>query len=303
MPYVISTILERARACHDRAMIERVERLEQLLHDAILLAENIAENPVARHLRCARLSLGEMRGTHDGVTVDILSGRVLAAGVPVALSRSELALVLALAVHGRSGASRELLADDLYPGSPLEAAFRSMKVTVHRVRRRIGSHDVLRCLDGGLMLGERVTVELPHIERDVHAALTTDGIDSEQRDRFEHLRQRMLDGRPAFLLDWPWFDECEARVRELGEKISLVLARDALKREQYQRAVDYATDLLHTDPLNESAAEIAIRAFLLAGDRTAAVLEYHRYATVLRREIDSRPSSSLRALVDEPSSA
>jgi DNA-binding SARP family transcriptional activator len=300
--YVVSTIPRRVGSCDDRAVIERVERLDQLLHDAILLAEAPHDNPVARHLRSARLSLHEMRRTEDAVSIDVLAGRVLANGVPIALTRAELALVFALAVHGRAGASRDVLAEDLYPGSAPESALRAMKVTVHRVRRRVGFQDVIRYADHRLLLGDRVGVELPRIERDVHGALVANALDGLQRDRFERLRQRMLDGRPAFLLEWPWFDECEARVRDLTQQISLVLARDALRREHYQHAVDYATDLMHADPLDESAAEIAIRAFLLAGDRTAAILEYRRYASVLRREVDSRPSQSLRALVDESSS-
>jgi len=280
-------------------VIDRVERLDQLLHDAILLAEAPRDNAVARHLRSARLSLHEIRGGTDLVLVDVLAGRVFSNGTPVALARSELAVVFALAVHGRAGATREVLAEDMYPGSSLQSALSALKVTVHRVRRRIGFHDVIRYVDRRLVLGERVYVELHQIEKEAHAALVTDMIDDAQRDRFARLRQRMLDGRPAFLLEWPWFDECEARVRELAEHIALVLARDALRREAYQDAVDYASDLMRADPLNESAAEIAIRAFLLAGDRTAAILEYHRYSSVLRREIDSRPSQSLRALVDE----
>ncbi len=280
-------------------MFERAERLDQLLHDAILLAEEPRDNAVARHLRSARLSLHEMRRGQDVVLVDVLSGRVFSNGMPVPLARAELALVFALALHGPAGSPRELLAEDLYPDSSLEAALRALKVTVHRVRRRIGCHAVIRYFDRRLLLGERVHLELPQLEKDVHAALVSEALDDLQRERFSRLRQRMLDGRPAFLLEWPWFDECEARLRDLSEQISLVLARDALRREAYQDAVDYASDLTRSDPLNESAAEIAIRAFLLAGDRTAAILEYHRFASVLRREIDSRPPQSLRALVDD----
>lgn len=279
-------------------MIERAEHLEQLLHDAILLAEGARDNAVARHLRSARLSLHEMRHGEDLVLVDLLSGRVFSNGMPVALARSELALVLALAVHGRGGAPREALAEEIYRDSPLESALGSIRVLVHRVRRRFGCHDVIRYVDGRLVLGERVAIELAQIEKDVHAALVGEELGDLQRDRFARLRGRMLDGRPAFLLEWPWFDACEARLRDLADQVSLVLARDALRREDYQRAVDYASDLMRADPLNESAAEIAIRAFLLAGDRTAAILEYHRYASSLRREIDSRPPPSLRELVD-----
>jgi len=277
-----------------------VERLDQLLHDAILLADVPRNNAVAQHLRSARLSLHEMRRSDDLILVDVISGRVFSNGMPVALGRTELALMVALALRGPRGTPREVLAEDLYPGRSPEHALSALRVTEHRVRRRIGSHAAIRHFDRRVMLGERSHFELPQIERDVHASLVSDALDDLQRERFSRLRQRMLNGRPSFMLEWPWFDECEERLRALGEQISVVLARDALRREAYQDAVDYASDLMRSDPLNEGAAEIAIRAFLLAGDRTAAILEYHRYASVLRREIDSHPPQSLRALVDAP---
>ncbi|HYW54011.1 MAG TPA: BTAD domain-containing putative transcriptional regulator [Dongiaceae bacterium] len=281
-------------------MIDRAVRLDQLLHDAILLADGPRDDAVARHLRSARLSLHEMQRSQDLVVVDVLSGRVFSNGLPVPLARTELALMFALALHGPAGAPREVLAEDLYPGHPLEGALPALKVIVHRVRRRIGCHSVIRHAHRRLALGERVQLELPEIEKDVHAALVSPALDDLQRERFSRLRHRMLDGRPTFLLEWPWFDDCETRVRDLSEQISVVLARDALRREAYQEAVDYASDLTRSDPLNESAAEIAIRALLLAGDRIAAILEYRRYASVLRREVDSRPPQSLRELVDGP---
>ena len=102
------------------------------------------------------------------------------------------------------------------------------------------------------------------------------------------------------MLEWPWFDDVERRLRDLGHDLTLVLARDALRQERYERAIDLALELVREDPLDEVAAEVAIRAFLLAGNRTAAVLEYRRYASTLRREADIRPSDDLRALVGDP---
>jgi DNA-binding SARP family transcriptional activator len=99
------------------------------------------------------------------------------------------------------------------------------------------------------------------------------------------------------MLEWPWFDDTEERLRKHGRELSTSLARDALHSENYQRALDLAAELVSDDPLDETAAELAIRACLLAGNRAAAILEYRRYASALRVELDSNPSSDLRALV------
>ncbi|MEA2663930.1 MAG: Bacterial transcriptional activator domain [Candidatus Eremiobacteraeota bacterium] len=280
-------------------MIGQTERLAQLLHDAILIAETAREEAVLRHLRGARLSLHESTQADVPVRVDLLSGRVFACGLPVALSRTELAVVIALALNER-GLPRELLAEDLHPGFDSTAAAKALKVTVHRARRRIGSADAIYYAGGRYALGKSVDVELPRLETELRHLRFEDTVTTEQRERLERLRQRVLDGRPSFVLEWPWFDETEQRLRELGRELALVLARDALRQERYERAIDLALELVREDPLDEVSAEFAIRAFLLAGNRTAAVLEYRRYASVLRREIDGRPGDGLRALVEEP---
>jgi DNA-binding SARP family transcriptional activator len=280
-------------------MIARTERLAQLLQDAILIAETSRDLAVLRHLRGARLSLHEAENTDIAVLVDLLSGRVFARGIPVPLSRAELAVVMALA-RSEHGVPRELLAEDLYPGTDAEAAANTLKVNVHRVRRRIGLAQAIRYNTGRYMLGECVDVELPRLEAELRHLRIADVLTTEQCDRLERLRQRVLDGRPSFVLEWPWFDDLERRLRDLGNELTLVLARDALRRERYERAIDLALDLVREDPLDEVAAELAIRAFLLAGDRTAAVLEYRRYSLTKRREGDEPPSAAIRALVDEP---
>src|ERR1700681_1509985 len=155
-------------------MIERTERLSQLLHDAILIAESSRERAVLHHLRGARLSLQDSAQTDVPVRVDLLSGRVFARGVPIPLSRSELAIVIALALNER-GVPRELLAEDLYPGTDPLAASNTLKVNVHRVRRRIGSTDVIRYASGRYILGEAVDVELPRLEAELRH-LQVDGV-------------------------------------------------------------------------------------------------------------------------------
>lgn len=279
-------------------MVERTERLTQLLDDAILIAESSLEDTVLRRLHEARRSLLDSTAGEAAIRVDLLSGRVFGRGLPIALSRAELALVVALALHER-GLPREVLAESLYAGDD-ESALNAVKVHVHRVRRRIGTRDVIRCVAGRYVLGDTVDVELPRLEAQLRLLRVEESLTGDQRDRLERIRQRVLDGRPAFMLDWSWFDETERRLREFGRELTATLGWDALRGEHYQRALDLAAELARGDPLDETAVEIAIRACMLAGNRTAAVLEYRRYKTVLRREEGELPSDDLRALVEDP---
>ncbi len=280
-------------------MIQRTERLAELLQDAILIAEQSRDRGVLRHLRGARLSLEEAVPNDAPVKLDLLSGRVFLRGVPVAISRAELAVLIALSLNER-GVPRETLADELYPHTDAAAAANTLKVNVHRVRRRVGSSDAIRFSGGRYTLGEIVDVELPRIEAELRRLQLDESLPEERCDRLERLRQRILDGRPAFVLEWSWFDDVEQRLRELGREIALILARDALRKDRYERAIDLATELVQEDPLDEIAAEVAIRAFLSAGNRTAAVLEYRRYASARRRE-DGLGADGLRALVGDSS--
>jgi len=296
--YGISTIAGRTTPSYRLGVIERTDHLAQLLHEAILVAERTRDRTVLRHLRGARLSLHESFDTDVPIRVDIISGRVFARGLPIAFSRAELAVVIALALNER-GVPSELLAEDLYPNADMTAAANALKVNVHRVRRRAGSRNVIRHAGGRYCLGETIDVDLPRVESELRCVRLGRSLTSEARDRMERLRQRVLEGRPAFILQWSWFDETEQRLQELGRELTLLLARDALHEEHYQRALELVAELGRNDPLDEVAAEIAIRAFLLAGDHAAAVLHYRRYASVLRREINSCPSEDLRALVRE----
>jgi DNA-binding SARP family transcriptional activator len=287
-----------ARPGYASPVLDYSDRLSELLGDAILLAEASRDESVLRHLCGAQVSLRESRCADVPIRIDLLSGRVFAHGVPVPLSRAELALTLALALNARD-MPRDVLADTLYPDADPVAAVNAVKVNVHRVRRRLSTRDVICQHDSRYALGPAVDVDLPRLEREVRMLRFEHQLTSSVRNRLEDVRRRVRAGRPGFMLEWNWFDDAERRLRAFTRDLTALLARDALNAEQYQVALDLATELTHDDPLDETGPETAIRAFLLAGNHAAAVLEYRRYASTLRREVNVHPSKSLRALVDE----
>gem|GEM_PF-2088267 len=273
-------------------MTHGIERLTELLRDAILIAETSRKDAVLRHLRGARISLQESNPAHVPIRVDLLSGRVLKDDVPVAFSRAEAAVVMALALNER-GVPRELLAEDLFPNADPVAAGNALKVNVHRARRRIGSKHVIRYDAGRYVLGDGVDVELRRFQAELRHLRLDELLSAEQHDRLTRVRRRIVAGRPEYMLEWPWFDEAERRLRELGRDLTLILARDALRKEQYESAIDLAMELVHEDPLDEISSEFATRACHDAGNRTGATLEFQRYAFVaqgwnVHRSVDAR---------------
>jgi SARP family transcriptional regulator, regulator of embCAB operon len=272
-------------------MVNNTERLSRLLHDAIVEAEGVrTHNEVLWHLRHARISLGEL-SSPSGIRIDVLSGQVFSGGVRVALSPSEAALVIALAVrHG--SVHRDILAETLYGDSDPRNAANALKVVVHRVRRRLASRDIIHHEHGLYSLAAAVDINFPRtLPRPSEGAL-----DADERERFETLRHRIIAGRPGFMLEWSWFDAVERSLVDFARDIGLLLARDALCAGRFERAVDIGTELQRDDPLDEAAAEIIVQGLLRIGDRHGADTFYRRYADNVRRECNALPSSQITRL-------
>ena len=277
-------------------MIEHTVSLADLLRDAIRLAEESSGDAVLRQLRGARMALDDAASCGP-LQVDLFATRVLLRGLPIGLSRSEIAVVFALCLK-EHGFSRDELAELLYPGMEYECAANRVKVNIHRARRRIGMTDAICFAAGRYVLGDNTHPELPQLEAQARM-LRMHGIpDDVTRARLERTRQRALQVRPPFVLQWAWFESLERRIQDLGHDIGVILARDALNRNRYERAIEIAAELTQEDPLDEAGAELAIRGFLLAGDRAAAVLAYRRYASTVERELDTSPAE-LKMLIDE----
>ncbi len=269
-----------------------------LLQDALVIAEEASDPWLLQHLSDARRSMRRWSEQNRTIQVDLLAGRVTVHGQRVPLSKAEFALVAALSLSER-GVAREVLAEDLYPNVDPARAANATKVYVHRVRRRVGSREVIRCDDGRYVLGNAVDVEVFRLEAEVRRLQREGGAHSaEVRERLERLQRRLSDGRPQFMLEWVWFEETERRLCELTRNVTLLLANDALRSGDHERAIALAYDLAHDDPLDEAAPELAIRACLSTGNRAAAMLEYRRYDGIVKREIGAAPSQHLRALVD-----
>jgi DNA-binding SARP family transcriptional activator len=276
-------------------MLERREGLAQLLHDAIAAAEATPmHGDVLVHLRSAWTSL-RPRVPGFGVRVDALTGAAFSGDRRIALSPSETACVIALALSG-SSALRELLAERLYPDADPANAANALKVVVHRVRRRMDRADVIRYVCGRYSLAPWVHVDLP-LEMPACRYEARQPLPHAERVRLESLRERLAAGRPEFALCWEWFDDTERRLRDLEREVSIALARDALWSGRYTTAIELAHELLRDDPLEESAADVILRSFVEGGDRMQAAAFYRRYDALVMRETGSPPSDELRRIV------
>ena len=276
-------------------MIEPRHRLAEALRDAIACAEDAHDDRSLPHLQAASRVLRET-SPHAPIQVDIISGRVFRWGCPIPLSRTELSVVIVLALN-EYGLSRDELADALYPDADAVDAANTVKVTIYRVRRRIGLPEAIPFRSGRYTLGNLAEVELRQIDRNLRRWRTTGTFGCEDRDALERLRRRLIPARPAFMQNWIWFQPAERRLRELYREVTTLIARDALGTDRLEWAIELAADLANADPLDEAAAEIGIRGFLRLGDRASALLAYRRYSVSIRRELSLSPPHAISALL------
>jgi SARP family transcriptional regulator, regulator of embCAB operon len=109
-----------------------------------------------------------------------------------------------------------------------------------------------------------------------------------------------MDALSADLLpDWydDWVRPDAAAWWQLRVHALEALARRLAKARRFGEAATAATVAVRADPLRESARATLIRVHLAEGNQAEALDEFHRYRTLIRRELDLEPTPLLGDLV------
>jgi DNA-binding SARP family transcriptional activator len=96
-----------------------------------------------------------------------------------------------------------------------------------------------------------------------------------------------------------WILRERERYRDLYLDTLLRLAQSARAAGDYLPAIEYAHDVLATDPTNESAYQQLMFCYLASGNRHAALKHYEECKRVLRQELDTDPAPETTALYHE----
>lgn len=100
--------------------------------------------------------------------------------------------------------------------------------------------------------------------------------------------------------DAPEFELCMGEQRSTCERLYLDALRALINAEtarlDYSRAIQYARVYLDIDEMAEDIHRNLMVLHLLNGDRPAALQQYQRCATILKRELDVDPLPETRAL-------
>lgn len=238
-----------------------------------------AEATLRAHSREAPLRLALLEGTaHVGTQQLLLHG-------------GERNLLLALAMR-RRGIASEALVELLWPGHDEDSVRNRLYVAVHRLRRRLGMTDAIRCTHGVVRLGAAVRVDLWELQDAWAAPPGDETLESLVADAERHLGQTAG--------SFPdWFEPVYRQLQDAMRSAAARLGHRALEREAFDEAARWARAMLANEDCDETAWELLIRTHLRAGRPAEAAREYRVYRERLRSELDAQPSGALTQLVRE----
>jgi DNA-binding SARP family transcriptional activator len=230
--------------------------------------------------------------------VEVLKGRVARGALNVAMPERELETIAFLAMHD-APADLATLGAALYPDVEAARSANSLKVFMHRARRRTFAGLILHGPDG-YRLGEDVDVDV----RDVVAAVRKlscrlSTLNEFESERLEVLAARLRAPRPGRLVRWPWFAPYDANLTRTGADVCSMMAWEALRSHRYNEALRLARTRLDEDPCDERAREIAIHAYAALGQPAAAIAEFQHYSDLLAKELGAEPAIELQRIFRE----
>jgi DNA-binding SARP family transcriptional activator/tetratricopeptide (TPR) repeat protein len=284
----------RALRAEAAALAQRVDSTElREAIDAIARGENGKFlEPFVRRYR-GETDAEPARG---GLVIELVTGRVVRDGQPVALAEREHALLTAVAMRAEA-LSRDRLTDLLWPDLGENAARNAFHVCLHRLKSRLGDDNVVTRTREGYRLGSEVRVDLWEIDRALGTLRTDGALDARQATGLRELYDRLRATRPPKFEEWEWFEQTERHLRELRCEVAQALAKHALAEQRTADALALCHEMIDYDPCDEPAREIAIRAYLESGDRAAALRHFRQYRDVLAAELQCEPSDALAKLV------
>jgi DNA-binding SARP family transcriptional activator len=193
-------------------------------------------------------------------------------------TRKATALIAYLALTGHPHA-RDSIAALLWPDADAERARGALRRTLSTLRSGLGGEELR-------VEGHRIALDHAAVDLDVRRfrALVTDGRLDEAASAYTG------DFLSGFTLrDSATFDEWQAAQADaLQQELAAVLERLA-SSEEPRRAIPYAKRWLDLDPLHEPAHRALMRIHSRAGDRGAALRQFHECERILDRELGVAP--------------
>ena len=198
--------------------------------------------------------------------------------------RKHLAILVYLAVEGRSAHRRDRLVELLWPRVPIKQARQSFATALSVLRSRLGAdgiestHDHLRLRPGWLSLDIERLESGNILGDDFTPPLEVDGF----LNGFE------VDDAPEFGI---WQDSQQARLLPMIQTGLHTLIDFARRTANVTELSRHADRLLSLNDLSEEAVRARMEALALTGDRITALRIFEEWAERLDSELGAKPSN------------
>jgi DNA-binding SARP family transcriptional activator len=300
LAHAACALLLPERHAEATALLDAARRIEspELLAAAESIAHGQATYGILEPYVCERVRGARVVGP-SAVTVQVFAGRVVISGREIRLAGKEFELLLYLA-YARGTAARGAIVEAIWPLIDDEDdGWNNLRVTLSRLRRKLGDERFVIRHDGGYRLSPEVAVDVREAERLVRECGTAVALDERQRlELAAFFAQIEASGFGSRLERFAWFAPHRLRLRELAFASGTLIARDAFARGDTGDALRYARSLAELDPLDEGARALVLQILVARGERDAARREFDGYAALLHAELDTEPSPELVKVVE-----
>ena len=231
------------------------------------------------------------------LSLELLAGRVVRDGLPVRLSDKELELV-ALLGSAHTPLSRDRIGEALWDHLDPEEWANNLKVTLSRLRAKLGVRDAVLLVDGRYRLSPVIDVDVRRAESVLRESVGK-RLNDVTRAELSEIVGAARSGAFGRYDRLAWAQPLLTRIEDLFCRAGVMLADDALSDGRTDDALRFAREVAAIDALNEAACETTIRVRLARGEVDAARREFRRYASSLATELGAAPTARLTELVRE----
>jgi hypothetical protein len=222
--------VQRRRLLEARAIAQEIESPSlQASLELLIDSPEPSDYGIFKYI-AARIARSPLKQRREILRVEVVHGQVRRGTQTLHVSDRGLELLVALALLP-AGMPKEDLAKGIWPGLDSEAALNTLKMCVSRTRAQVADKEAIASAKRGYALSDRVTVDVREYERLLRGARGVEMLSDPARRQVQDAI-RALDHRElGYTASWAWFAPHGAHLDELRHDLSLLLVKDAWRRD------------------------------------------------------------------------
>jgi LuxR family transcriptional regulator, maltose regulon positive regulatory protein len=223
--------------------------------------------------------------------------RLFASGSPVPIRprlRKPQELLQALIAFGGSEVGASTLIDALWPESEGDAAYHALESAIYRLRRLLGSQDVVSMAAGKVSLNpQRLWVDVWEFLAELKC------LPNEVAGNKDWIARIRALHRGAFLqqeVDQPWVLQAREEFRDQSLNAVRAAAHECERRQQWESAIELYQLGIEIDSMNENLYRALMHCHQELGNHSEALRAYQRCRDLLSRCLGVAPSDRTETL-------